>query len=92
MESLTHQNPQEPMQGTHGQRTPMVKGQKRVRPAWSQWNFESEHKAKTVKPVKCGNCGTVAIPLAHQHKRKFCTFACGKEFLRKRAETEATDT
>jgi hypothetical protein len=67
----------------HKLRTPVVHGQKRKRPAWTNWNFElPTHKPST--PQVCSNCGTVGIPLAHYMKKRFCTFQCGKAYMKKR--------
>jgi len=70
---------------THRHRTPIVKGQRRKRPAWSDWNFETNPLASKTEP--CAYCGKEAVPLAHTNsgdvvgRKYFCSNEHGKLYL-----------
>ena len=78
---------------THRHRIPTVKGQKRIRPAWSDWNFEVDATAPKMQP--CAWCGKEAIPMAHtttgvaNSRKYFCSNAHGKLYLRAKQEKSA---
>ena len=76
---------------THRHRIPTVKGQKRNRPAWSDWNFETDRPAPKTEP--CAWCGKVAVPHAHTNtnakKKYFCSNKHGKLYLRAKQEKSA---
>jgi len=68
---------------------PMNRKKKRGKfPAWSQTKF-TPPKERKARPVQCALCGRIAIPQAYFEDLKFCTFAHGKEYLRKRRDKKA---
>ena len=79
-ENSFHRERSDNITDMHSQRMPMVSGQRRKRPAWSDWGFTA--KRKPAKPKVCDWCGEIKIALAHDGRKFFCTSEHGKLYLR----------